>query len=309
MENENRKKNTDFQKVVDFQKIIDFQKVIDFHTHPYLDVTENSCLYKEDFQLTAREAREDLEKAGITHICGSVIEMGGYPTKAEAGKRTAHEESGAAKDGIPSGIAHIRSLNEKALQIKEMYGDFYTPGFHIHPGFVKESLEIVEWMHENGHRLIGELVPYMHGWKELGLDYGSDALREILNLVGKYHMIVSFHTMTEWEEQMEQMIAAHPDVTFVAAHPGEKADCLKHLERMEKYENAFLDLSGTGLARYGMLREAIRRVGAERILFGTDYPIMNPGMYVEAVRFEHISREERELIFWKNAERILTKKG
>ena len=54
-----------------------------------------------------------------------------------------------------------------------------------------------------------------------------------------------------------------------------------------------------------MIREAVRRVGAERILFGTDYPIQNPGMYVEAVRFEHISEAERALIFYGNAERIL----
>lgn len=274
-----------FQSTTDIQKSADIQKIIDFHTHPYLSAAENSCMYQDDFKLTVQEARADLERAGITHICGSVIEVGGY-----------------------SGITHLRQLNETALKLKELYGDFYTPGFHIHPGFVEDSLEIVEFMHENGYQLIGELVPYMHGWNERGLDYGSDELGKILELAGKYHMILSFHTMTEWGAETEHMIASHPDVTFVAAHPGERAQCMRHLELMETYENMYLDLSGTGIARYGMIREAVRRVGAERILFGTDYPIQNPGMYVEAVRFEHISEEERALIFYGNAERILNQK-
>lgn len=261
------------------------RKIIDFHTHPYLVPAQNACMYQQDFYLMPEQAKEDLEKAGIGHICGSVIRPGQYQKE--------------------KGFSQLEELNRAALAVKDLYGDFYTPGFHIHPAFVKESLEVVEFMHENGFCLIGELVPYMHLWEEYGLDYASENFEKILELAGKYHMVVSYHTMTEQQEQMENMIARHPDVTFVAAHPGQKADYLKHLERMKKYENAFLDLSGTGLFRYGMLREGIRQVGADRFLFGTDYPITNPGMYVQAIEFEHIAEEDRERIFYGNAARIL----
>lgn len=260
-------------------------KIIDFHIHPYLEQTENYCMYIDDFQLTPQEAAEDLQKAGIGKVCGSVI------------SRTSFRRE--------EGWSYIKALNEKALEVKELYGDFYEPGFHIHPAYVKESLETLEFMHEHGYRLIGELVPYMHGWREARLDYGSRELMEILALAGEYGMVLSYHTMLEWQEQMDAMIAQNPKVTFVAAHPGQKADFMLHLDRLKKYENAYLDLSGTGLFRYGMVREGIRQVGAEKFLFGTDYPITNPGMYVEAVRCEHISEADRELIFHKNAERLL----
>lgn len=259
--------------------------IIDFHTHPYLEQIENLCMYKEDFQLSPQEAQEDLRRAGINMICGSVLNQNPY----------CHGQ----------GFAQLRELNEKALLIKKLYGDFYEPGFHIHPAFVKESLETLEFMHKNGHRLIGEVVPYMHGWKELGFDYGSRELWEILDLAGEYGMVFSYHTMSEWPEQMERMIAQHPKVTFVAAHPGEKEIFLRHLDHLQKYENAYLDLSGTGIFRYGVLYEGVGRVGAEKFLFGTDYPIGNPGMYVQAVWFEHISDESRELIFHQNASRLL----
>ena len=260
-------------------------EIIDFHTHPYLTQTQNACLYKESLSLSPDQAVEDLKRAGITHICGSVIESGGFR--------------------LQEGFAGLERLNRQAVQLKELYGDFYTPGFHIHPAFVEESLETLDWMHEKGFRLIGELVPYMHGWKEAGMDYASENLREILKKAGEYHMVVSYHTMSEWQEQMEIMIAQNPQITFVAAHPGQREDFLKHLERLKKYENAYLDLSGTGLFRYGMLRHGIETVGASKFLFGTDYPITNPGMYVEAVRFEHISEKDQEMIFSENAKRLL----
>ncbi|MCI9360940.1 MAG: amidohydrolase [Hungatella sp.] len=260
--------------------------IIDFHTHPYLTQEENSCMYREGFSLEPEEAKEDLLRAGIGRISGSVIRP-------------------RSKFDRKLGFSQIKELNDSALRLKERFGSFYIPGFHIHPAFVRESLETIEFMHQNGYRLIGELVPYMHGWQEYGMGYGCKELSEILKLAGEYHMIVSYHTMPEQQDQMEAMIAANPMVTFVAAHPGEREGYLLHLERMKKYDNAYLDLSGTGMFRYGMLRFGILQAGAGRLLFGTDYPITNPGMYVEAVRFEHIREEERELIFHKNAERIL----
>lgn len=116
-------------------------------------------------------------------------------------------------------------------------------------------------------------------------------------------MVISYHSTDE--DDAYCMIERHPKLTFVAAHPGEKSRMDKHLERMKQYENLFLDLSGTGLARLGVLAYGVRMAGADRFLFGTDYPINNPAMYVHGVLYESISEAERELICYKNAERIL----
>lgn len=40
-------------------------------------------------------------------------------------------------------------------------------------------------------------------------------------------MIFSYHTMPQWQDQMQKTIAQNPNVTFVAAHPGEKDIYLK----------------------------------------------------------------------------------
>ncbi len=261
------------------------RKIIDFHTHPYGTMTECSCMYKDSFFLNSMEAKEDLQNAGITHICGSVIEPGCY----------IREE----------GFTYFRKLNQRALEIAEEYQGYYTPGFHVHPDYVRESCDEIEKMYKKGIRLIGELVPYMHGWS----DYSNRNFAEILDTAEQYHMIISYHTMEEEAEQMERMIAEHKKLIFVAAHPGQRAGYEKHIERMSRYENAFLDLSGTGLFRYGMLAYGVRKLGSERILFGTDYPICNPGMYVQAELHEHITDKDRENIFYSNAKRLLTDFG
>ena len=178
---------------------------------------------------------------------------------------------------------------------------FLTPGFHVHPAFVRESCDEIEWAHSLGYRLVGELVPYMHGWT----NYGSKALSEILDTADQLHMVVSYHTVVEEAEEMDRMIAAHPGLTFVAAHPGQRPDYLRQIERLQRFPNLSLDLSGTGLFRYGMLAYGVNKVGAERFLFGTDFPICNPRMYVQAVCQEHITEMDRELIFHGNAERLL----
>jgi predicted TIM-barrel fold metal-dependent hydrolase len=102
------------------------------------------------------------------------------------------------------------------------------------------------------------------------------------------------------------MVKNHKDVVFVAAHPGEYGDFMRHVERMKMSENYYLDLSGYGLFRHGMLRRAIDEVGVERILFGSDFPTCSPAMYIGGVLLDElITDEEKEMIFSQNAKRLL----
>lgn len=263
----------------DKKDISKMRKIIDFHVHPFCDKSELTCFYKQSMEFEGDFFKNDLITAGITKVCGSVIRFDGLNEK--------------------EGFDSIRQLNRNALLIKDRWGGFYIPGVHVHPEYVRESCDELEYMSQQGVKLVGELVPYLHGWS----DYSSKTFGEILDVIGQLGMVVSYHSMDD--EQMETMIKNHPKVTFVAAHPGDRDKYALHLERLKKYSNAYLDLSGTGLFRYGMLKHGVDMVGAEKILFGTDYPITNPHMYVQAVEFEKIREEEKDLIFYKNAERLL----
>lgn len=251
-------------------------EIIDFHMHPGLRKWQNMCAYGNVYGKTPEEMKEEMLRAGIMHMCGSVIER--QQKKAD--------------------FEYLKALNRDALELREMLGDFYTPGFHIHPDYVEESIEEIEFMHKNGVHLIGELVPYLHSWD----NFETDSMKEILDAAEKYNMVVSYHSA---DYEIDRMVSEHPGITFVAAHPGERPYVERHIEKMKKYSNLYLDVSGTGLFRMGVLKYLVDQVGAQRILFGTDYPIGNPAMYVEAVRYEEITEEERRMIFCENAEKIL----
>ena len=52
-------------------------------------------------------------------------------------------------------------------------------------------------------------------------------------------------------------------------------------------------------------KELIRIYGAERILFGTDFPMWNLKEELDNMEKLQLTNEEYELIFHKNAEKIL----
>lgn len=253
------------------------EKIIDFHVHPFDKPKYSLSMYPESYEADASTLKRQLTDAGITHICGSVLNL----------------------EYQPDGFESLKALNREALRLREVLGEYYTPGFHIHPAFVRESCDEIEFMHSQGVHLIGELVPYMHAWGE----FEEKNWMEIMDAAEQYHMICSYHTTFDYN--MNKMLENHPGITFVAAHPGDRERVYAWPDMLKAHPNLCLDLSGTGLFRFGMLKYLVQKVGAEKILFGTDYPICNPRMYVEAVYGEEIKESEREQIFYKNAARLL----
>lgn len=257
-------------------------EIIDFHTHPFTGKNNNICMYYDNCDITKETTVDYLKGMGITRIAGSVITW----------------EDTLDKD--MSVWDKIILNNNTALELADFYNGFYIPGFHVHPDYVKESCEEIERMNKKGVKLIGELVPYHDGdWS-----YSCKGFDEILDVAKQYGMIVNFHT--DNNDAIDEMVRKHPDVTFVGAHPGEKDYFLRHLERMRMSENYHLDLSGTGLFRHAMLRYGIDMYGKERFLFGSDYPVCNPAVYVGGVIYDSLlTDEEKEYVLSKNAKRLL----
>ncbi len=261
-------------------------EIIDFHTHPFVEVADNICSHREFCDMSTENIVRDLRAAGVSKILGSAIwrrhNLGENSTELDA----------------------IRACNSAALELKSKLGGFFEPGIMVHPDFVDESLEIIDNMHKFGVRLIGELVPYMHGWS----DYSCDGFSEILDFATEKNMLVSLHSMGE--DEMDRMVQKHPNTKFIFAHPGEFGSLMRHINRLKMSENCYLDLSGTGLFRHGMLRRLIDEVGVEKIIFGSDYPTCNPYMFVGGVGLDPlISDEEKKSIFAGNIRRLVASVG
>jgi len=123
-------------------------------------------------------------------------------------------------------------------------------------------------------------VPVLHHvWQDRRRDWpgqeASDA-RELVTLAGR-----------------------HPEVRFILAHIGGGGDWRASLAALRGVPNVYVDLSGSGVDG-GMLERCVAAVGVERLLWGTDLT-METGWaklrYLERL----LSREELELVKWKNA--------
>lgn len=252
-------------------------EIIDFHAHPMYDFHESGHGVNIDNQ----RFRRDLEQCGITTVCGSVI------YRAMENKST--EEYARL----------IPVLNDQAVACQKEMAGFYIPGIHVHPDHVELSIREMERCYEKDVRLIGELVPYMMGWKE----YAVPGFIEIMERARELDMIVSMHPSNP--EDMVALAEAIPGLNIVWAHFSGYGLYEAHLELMRKYENICFDISAHGTDYEGTLRHTIDCVGKDRILFGTDYPGVGPASDVAAVLFEDLTTEEQEAIFYKNAKRLL----
>lgn len=111
-----------------------------------------------------------------------------------------------------------------------------------------------------------------------------------------------------------RMAKAFPQTRFWFAHMGrynstDAAMTDQFIRLAEEFDNVWLDLSAVGLpAKIG---EAVSRVGAQRLVWGTDGPYRNPtaAEYARAqldnVRRLEISAEDKRLILGGNVARLL----
>jgi predicted TIM-barrel fold metal-dependent hydrolase len=250
----------------------DFE-IIDAHIHPFIAPENNT----ERFSKTSNTANffAELKRAGISRSCGSVI----------------HKLTKPAFD-------EIKELNREALEIRKQQPSF-IPGIHIHSNYPEESCAEVETLFKEEHiRWIGELVG---GWTD-DPSYCSPGMFQIFEVAQTLEITVNIHPFAM--DEIEQVCNNFPELNVVIAHPCDSAQMLERYEFIRTHANAYLDLSGTGLFRWGMLRKGINTAGKEKFLFGTDFPICNPAMQVQGVLFEHLTDDEYQAVFSGNFKRL-----
>ena len=254
-------------------------EIIDAHIHPSIEIG-GSDVSAFNFKTPPEVLVNTLKRAGITRAAGSVIRR--------------------FREAKPQ-WEEIHQLNLAALEMQRRFPDFYIPGIHVYPDHIRQSLDEIETMHrEYGVKLIGELVAYLMGYSA----YNTPELNDIWALARDLEMVVNLH-LNNLEEAAD-ILQNFPDLKLIIAHPTSSVpEYNARLELVSRYPNAALDISGSGPNTWNMLKHGIKTAGRDKLIFGTDFPLRNPGMYVAGVCFEEISEEERRAIFAGNFKRLL----
>ena len=251
-------------------------EIIDAHVHPFSE-TCGTNIGKFGIPADTETFFAELRSGGVSRCCGSLI---GFAEKMD--------------------FRTLMTYNYGALELSERYSGFYIPGIHVHGDYPEESCRMLRDFSQAGVRWIGELVNYC---MPTGL-YNSPGMMKIWAVAEELGMIANLHVNEPELPHLEQIVRTFPRLNVVLAHPGDGASYIQRRDLVKKYSNLYLDISGTGLFRWGMLRNAVDILGPEKVLYGSDFPVCSSGMNLHGALSEHLSEEEFKLVLAGNFRRL-----
>jgi predicted TIM-barrel fold metal-dependent hydrolase len=195
-------------------------------------------------------------------------------------------------------VAEFVAGNREVARFVEKYNGRFVGACVVNPLFIDEALKEIETCRrELGFVWVGELcnytVPYEYTIKEFEL---------LVEQVVKLGMVLDVHTGLR---EMEYIIKKFPQATIVFPHMGDHGDIFQRIDLVARNPNCFLDTSGAGQDRMGMLEYAIQTIGPDRVLFGSDFSINDPATGIARVRHAFLTEEQKRKVFLGNVEELL----
>lgn len=104
----------------------------------------------------------------------------------------------------------------------------------------------------------------------------------------------------------ELLATQYPDVNFILPHLGSFGDDwaaqLAVIDHLARHRNIYADTSG--VRRFDLLVQAVRRAGPHKILFGSDGPWLHPGLELEKIRLLGLPARDEALVLGGNLLRL-----
>ncbi|GAB7052650.1 amidohydrolase family protein [Catenuloplanes indicus] len=145
-----------------------------------------------------------------------------------------------------------------------------------------------------------EISPAVHGFT-LG-EPGVAALARIAADVGHPVYVVCLGRPGARAEDLAALAVTRPATTFVFGHCGGNGLDTDGLHRLAALPNVLAETSGAYTA---VARLAVRRLGAHRVLFGTEYPLQDPRVEVTKLGALGLTVADRRAVAVDNATRLL----
>ncbi len=148
-----------------------------------------------------------------------------------------------------------------------------------------------------------------YGFKGIKV-HGAEAMptRELCRAAEDMHLPILVDLVGRIEV-LPLLATEFKDVTFVVAHLGSFSDDWRVMQFMphllSTYPNIYADTSGVRFFDY--ICAAVKQAGPTKLLFGSDGPLLHPGVELHKVKLLHLPPEDEALILGGNAYRLLFK--
>ncbi len=202
-------------------------------------------------------------------------------------------------EGVWAGIAHLRQVHEWSQQ-RIFYLGVYDP--RCPQECLRALRASVSWpgfrglkLHPSIHQTPAEDASYRPAW-EFAAEHGLPILTHSWS-VSDYNPVQALST----PERFEHYVRDFPSVRLVLGHAGGRGKGRLEAIRMARhYPNVFMDFSGD-IYCYRLLEELAAAVPVERILFGSDFPWLDPRSHLTRVLLAPIGERAKRMILVENA--------
>ena len=193
--------------------------------------------------------------------------------------------------------------NREVSRYVERYKGRFTGACVVNPQFIDEALKEIEYCHNQlGFVWVGELCNYM-----VPYNYSIREFEMLVDQVVSLNMVLALHTE---HGEMEYISQKFPQATIAFAHFGddrEYDDIFRRIDMVAKNPNFYLDTSGYGHDRVGVLEYAVKSIDPDRVLFGSDFSINDPSTVISRIKNSFLTGEQKQKIFSGNLEALLKK--
>ncbi len=150
-------------------------------------------------------------------------------------------------------------------------------------------------------RIVAEAVA---GWGACGIKvhrHDARITREVCEAARSFKLPVLYDVMGE-TPAIELVATEYPSVAFIIPHLGSFADDWRAqravIDMLARHPNVYTDTSG--IRRFDLLVEAMRRAGPQKVLFGTDGPWLHPGVELSKVLALGLPARQQQLVLAGN---------
>ena len=277
--------------------------IIDFHTHvvpPGIKERRDEYLGRDAcFSLLYAEAKAKLATA--EEVIASMDEHGIDKSVILNLGWASHELCVETNDYILEVIARYPERLIGFCAIQPLAGD--------------KAVKELERCARNGAKGIGEMRPDVQGFD---LKDGK-IMKPIIEAVIEHDLIFLMHTSepvghqyfgkgTITPEVIYPFIINFPDLKLVCAHWGGGLPFYALMPEVEKaLSDVYFDTAATPfLYQPQIFKQVADIIGSDRILFGSDYPLLSPKRIIDHVESSGLNQKDKAKILGGNAQKLLS---
>jgi uncharacterized protein len=184
----------------------------------------------------------------------------------------------------------------------------------LQPTVGARALRELERCAQAGMIGLGELMPHGQGYRLSDIEL----LTPFMDIVRQYQLLVLSHCSEpighlypgKGNVSLQDVLAfliAFPDIRFIAAHWGGGLPFYALMPEIQRTTaHVWYDTAATiYLYRKDIFPVVAKLVGAERILFASDYGLLSQRRVIDHIKHSGLSPEALEMVLGRNAQRLL----